>query len=124
MDPPWSTHVEYSGLPECIGELSAFDPAYFEAMEAAFAEAERVLRDRRFLAVLTGDSFKKKRGFVGIGATFYGMLSQRFRPVDHVAVSRGNKSLGDARHRKAAQEGNFFLRGFHHLLIFKKEADA
>ena len=37
--------------PSCIGELDAFEPAYFEAMDAVFAEAERVLRDRRYLAV-------------------------------------------------------------------------
>jgi hypothetical protein len=27
MDPPWSTHGEYSGLPECIGSLTGFDGA-------------------------------------------------------------------------------------------------
>ena len=43
MDPPYSTHVRYSGLPDCIGELDAFEPAYFEAMDGAFAEAQRVL---------------------------------------------------------------------------------
>ena len=121
MDPPYSTHIEYSGRPDCIGELSAFEADYFEAMDLVFDEAKRVLRDRRFLAVYVGDSFKKKRGFVGIGATFYGMLATRFRPVDHIAVVRGNRKLSDARHKKAAQEGNFFLRGFQHLLIFKKE---
>lgn len=121
MDPPYSTHVRYSGRPDCIGELDAFEPAYFEAMEAVFAEADRVLRDRRFLAVLVGDSFKKKRGFVPIGARFSGMLSERFRPIDHVAVVRGNRKLEKPRHHRAAAEGNFFLRGFHHLLIFKKE---
>jgi DNA modification methylase len=121
MDPPYSTHVEYSGQDDCIGELDAFGSEYFEAMGAAFAEADRILRDRRYLAVFCGDSFKKKRGFVGIGATFYSMLAQRFRPVDHVAVVRGNRKLERPTHHRAAAEENFFLRGFHHLLIFKKE---
>jgi len=121
MDPPYSTHVEYSGRPDCIGELSAFDEAYFAAMGEAFAEAWRTLRDRRYLAVLAGDSFVKKRGFVPIGARFSGMLGARFRPVDHVAVVRGNRNLEKPRFHKAAAEGNFFLRGFQHLLIFKKE---
>ena len=121
MDPPYSTHLEYSGDAACIGDLSAFDEAYFEAMEAVFAEAERVLRDRRYLAVLVGDTFKKKRGFVGIGARFHGMLARRFRAIDHVAVVRGNRKLEQPRYHRAAAEGNFFLRGFHHLLLFKKE---
>lgn len=124
MDPPYSTHVKYSGAPECIGELDAFEPAYFEAMDAVFGEAERVLRDRRMLAVLVGDSFKKKRGFVPIGARLAVMLERRFRAVDHVAVVRGNRKLEAPRFHRAAEEGNFFLRGFHHLLIFKKEVGA
>ncbi len=122
LDPPYSTHIEYGGSSDCIGELSAFEPAYFEAMEGVFAEVERVLRDRRYMAVLVGDSFQKKRGFVGIGATFYGMLARRFRPIDHVAVVRGNRTLEKPNFHRAAAEGNFFLRGFLHLLLFKKEA--
>ena len=121
MDPPYSTHVEYSGKAECIGELDAFEPGYFEAMEQVFAEADRVLRDRRYLAVYCSDSFKKKRGFVPIGATFSAMLARRFKPVDHVAVVRGNRKLENPSFHRAAAEENFFLRGFNHLLIFKKE---
>lgn len=121
MDPPYSTHVEYSDAPGCIGRLSAFEPAYFEALEAAFAEAERVLRDRRYLAVYVGDSFEKRRGFAGIGARLFAQLERRFRPIDHVAVVRGNRTLEKPSFHRAAAEGNFFLRGFQHLLIFKKE---
>ncbi len=121
MDPPYSTHLEYSRDEDCIGELDAFGGGYFEAMEQVFAEADRVLRDRRYLAVYCSDSFKKKRGFIGIGATFFQMLATRFRPVDHVAVVRGNRKLEKPNFHRAAEEGNFFLRGFNHLLIFKKE---
>ena len=121
MDPPYSTHVEYSDSPDCIGKLDAFEPEYFEAMESVFDEADRVLRDRRYLAVFVGDSFKKKRGFVPIGARFLVSLERRFRPVDHVTVTRGNRKLEQPRFHKAAAEGNFYLRGFHHLMLFKKE---
>ncbi|MCP3915985.1 MAG: site-specific DNA-methyltransferase [bacterium] len=121
MDPPYSTHVEYSGQDDCIGELSAFEPAYFEAMDAVFAEVDRILRDRRFLAVYVSDTFKKKKGFVPIGAKLSELLSRRFRPIDHVAVVRGNRKLEKPQFHKAAAEGNFFLRGFNHLMIFKKE---
>lgn len=124
MDPPYSTHLAYSGRDDCIGELDAFGPEYFEAMDRAFAEAERVLKDRRYLAVYCSDSFKKKRGFVPIGSTFAAMLARRFRPVDHVAVVRGNRKLEQPNHHRVAAEENFFLRGFNHLLIFKKERPA
>ena len=120
MDPPYSTHVDYSDDPDCIGKLDAFEPEYFEAMESVFDEADRVLRDRRYLAVFVGDSFKKKRGFVPIGARFLVSLEQRFVAVDHVAIVRGNRKLEKPRFHKAAAEQNFFLRGFNHLMLFKK----
>jgi len=121
MDPPYSTHIEYSEEPGCIGKLDAFDDSYFEALDGAFAEAQRCLKDRRYLAVYVSDSFEKKKGFVGIGARLFSMLEQRFRPIDHVAVVRGNRTLEKPAFHRAAAEGNYFLRGFNHLLIFKKE---
>jgi len=123
MDPPYSTHVDYSDDPDCIGKLEAFEPAYFEAMEQVFDEAERVLRDRRYLAVFVGDSFKKKRGFVPIGARFLVSLEQRFVAIDHISIVRGNRKLEKPRYHKTAAEQNFFLRGFNHLMIFKKVAE-
>lgn len=121
MDPPYSTHLSYSGQPDCIGELDAFEPGYFEAMEKVFAEAERILKDRRYLAVYCSDTFKKKRGFVGLGGRFFELLASRMKPVDHIAVVRGNRKLENTSHHRAAADENFFLRGFNHLLIFKKE---
>lgn len=121
MDPPYSTHVDYSPEPGCIGALSAFEGAYFEAMEQVFSEADRILRDRRYLALFVSDTFKKKQGFVPIAARLSAALSERFRPIDHVSVVRGNRKLEKPAFHKAAAEGNFFLRGFTHLMIFKKE---
>lgn len=123
MDPPYSTHVEYSDEPDCIGKLDAFEEEYFDAMELVFDEADRVLRDRRYMAVFVGDSFKKKRGFVPIGARFLVSLSRRFKPIDHISIVRGNRKLESPNFHKAAADGNFFLRGFNHLMIFKKERD-
>ena len=121
MDPPYGTHLDYSDDPNCIGKLSAFDEAYFEALDGAFAEADRVLRDRRYLACYVSDSFEKKKGFVPIGARLSGLRSARFRPIDHVSVVRGNRKLQKPAFHRAAADGNFFLRGFQHLMIFKKE---
>lgn len=128
MDPPYSTHLTYGnrdeqGAGQGIGALDAFEPGYFEALDRVFGEVDRCLRDRRYLALYVSDTFKKKRGFVGIGAQLFQLLERRFRPVDHVAVVRGNKKLDDPRFHKGATEGNFFLRGFNHLLIFKKERE-
>ncbi|MFT5285160.1 MAG: DNA modification methylase [Planctomycetota bacterium] len=121
MDPPYSTHLEYSGSPDCIGRLPAESPEYFAALEQAFDEAFRILRDRRYFALYISDSFKKKSGFVGIGMECYFLLRQRFKPVDHIAVVRGNRKLEKPGFHRAAVDGNFFLRGFNHLMIFKKE---
>jgi len=125
LDPPYSTHLDYAkgAAPRAgdLGALDAFEPAYFEAFERVFAELERCLKDRRYLALYVSDSFKKKRGFVGIGARLFAQLERRFRAVDHVAVVRGNRKLEKPRFHKVAEEENFFLRGFNHLLIFKKE---
>ena len=124
MDPPYSTHLSYSERGECIGKLDAFEPGYFEALDAAFGEAARCLRDRRYLAVYVSDSWKPKKGFAGIGYELYALLKRRFRPVDAVAVVRGNRKLEKPSFHRAAAEGNFFLRGFNHLLIFKQERGA
>jgi adenine-specific DNA-methyltransferase len=121
MDPPYSTHIEYSDAPDCIGKLDAHGSAYFEALERVFDEVDRVLKDRRYLAVYVSDTFEKKTGFVGIGARLFVALEARFKPVDHICVVRGNRTLEKPAYHKAAAEENFFLRGFNHLLIFKKE---
>jgi hypothetical protein len=50
------------------------------------------------------------------------MLRERgFKPIDIVAVERFNQKLGHGQWHKAAEEGNFFLRGFNYLMIFKKQ---
>jgi hypothetical protein len=116
------THLEYGDDPRCIGKLDALrGDEYYEAMDAVFAEVERVLRDRRYLALYVSDSFKKGEGFAAIGCELYALLRKRFKPVEHVCVVRGNRTLEKPNFHRAAAEGNFFLRGFNHLLIFKKQ---
>ena len=125
MDPPYGTHLEYGDDPRDIGKLDALvGDEYFRAMDAVFAEVERVLRDRRYLALYVSDSFKKGNPFGALGAELFALLRQRFRPVDHIAVVRGNRTLEKPNFHRAAAEGNFFLRGFNHLLIFKKQRDS
>lgn len=120
MDPPYSDNLTYSDDPRCIGKINATDPAYFEALDAAFAEAWRVLKDRRYAAVFICDYHAKRKGFVPIGTHCMALLMQYFRPIDHICVVRHNRTLHDGRRRRAAVEDNVFMRGFNHLLVVKK----
>ena len=128
IDPPYSTHVDYSDDPDCIGKLDAADPrgGYFEAMSRVFAEAFRVLREKRHLAVYVSDSWKKRPpgsglpSFMPIGFELFAMLRQNFEPVDIVCVVRRNAKLKKGNWARAAEEGNFFLRGFNYLMIVRK----
>lgn len=127
LDPPYSTHVDYSDDPACIGKLDAAGDdegrAYYDAMSQVFAQADRVLRPRRYLAVYVSDSFRKRKPggvFMPIGFRLFSILEQRFTPVDIICVVRHNQKLQRGNWRKAAEEGNFFLRGFNYLMLFKK----
>jgi adenine-specific DNA-methyltransferase len=119
IDPPYGQNLKYSGKPECIGELDARQQEYFDAMQLVFEEAWRVLKPGGHFAVYVCDVWTRKM-FVPIGSHFLFMLSQIFEVVDHVAVARGNKDLDKGNYHKAAEETNFYLRGFNHLLIFRK----
>ena len=138
LDPPYSTHIDYSDAPECIGRLDAgeIDPrtgeagrAYYEAMEAVIRETHRVLKNRRYMALYVSDSYKKRKGrdagpaFMPIGFELFSILRRYYTPADIVCVVRHNSKLQRANWRKAAEEGNFFLRGFNYLFIMKKEDD-
>lgn len=123
VDPPYSTHIRYSDDPACIGKLDAGDPdgAYVGAMDRVIGEIHRVLKDRRYLALYVSDSYRKKAGFTPIGFELFERLRARFKPVDIIAVVRRNQKLERGNWRKAADDGNFFLRGFNYLFIMKKE---
>lgn len=123
-DPPYSDNLSYSDDPRCIGRLNAADEAYFEALDATFAEMFRVLRDRRYVGIYICDYHSKKHGFVPIGTRCMALLMQYFRPIDHVCVTRHNKHLGMGNRRRQAVADNVFMRGFNHLLIAKKELDG
>jgi len=135
IDPPYSTHVDYSDDPRCIGKLDASEPAereeqmmgtaYYEAMEEVICEIDRVLKPGRHMGLYVSDSWKKKRGrkagtFMPIGFELFSIMRDYFEPVDIIAVVRHNEKLGRDNWAKAAEEQNFFLRGFNYLFIMKK----
>lgn len=121
VDPPYSDHLTYSGQPDCIGELSADSPDYYIEMGKVFSEIYRILRPGRYMAIYISDSYKKGRPFMPIGPRVFFMLSEKFTPVDIVAVVRHNAKLKRRHWHTSAIEGNYFLRGFHYLFIFYKE---
>jgi hypothetical protein len=89
-------------------------------MRNVLGEAARVLRDNGMLAIYVCDVFKKDRGFFPLGFELFEMARKDFIPHDMIAVVRHNKTLAMGNYRKAADEGNFFLRGFNHLMLFRK----
>ena len=120
IDPPYSTHVKYSDNPKCIGELDAHTSIYFAAMKQVLHECVRVLKTRRYLALYVCDSYAKGKGFAPIGFELFSLLRQKLQPVDIIAVTRHNKTLKRNHWHTSAVEGNFFLRGFNYLFLFKK----
>ncbi len=138
IDPPYSTHVDYSDDPRCIGKLDALsgtgvpksrrgdppvysDNDYYRAMRQVISEAHRILKPKKHLALYVSDSFRNNEGFAPIGFNLFAIMCERFEPVDIVAAVRRNAKLDKGNFRKAADEGNFMMRGFNYLLIVKKK---
>src|SRR3954453_537416 len=127
IDPPYGTHIDYGPDPRDIGKLDVADGgrAYYDAMEQAIREIHPVLKPGRPRAPYVSDSYVHggspgEGTFHPIGFELFAILRKHFEPVDIVAVVRHNKTLEMGNYRKAAEEGNFFLRGFNYLFIMKK----
>lgn len=120
IDPPYSTHIDYGPDARDIGKLEAAGGAYYEAMEQVIGEIHRILKPARHMALYVSDSYVHGRGFYPIGFELFALLRKRLEPVDIIAVTRHNKTLGMGNYRRAAEEGNFFLRGFNYLFVMRK----
>jgi len=124
IDPPYGDHIDYSDDPACIGKLSPFDERYYQAMGMVLREATRVLRPGGVLGLYVCDFFLKKQGFAPVGFGLFDQIAQLLSPIDIVAVVRHNRTLALGNYRKAAEEQNFFLRGFNYLFIAEKVRSA
>lgn len=132
LDPPYSTHINYSDEPECIGKLDAGGPdrgrAYYRAMTQAIAEAARVLRPGRHLGLYVSDSRREvgegRTEFMPIGFELFAIMRERLEPIDIVAVARHNAKLKERPRRERAAEINALDRGFNYLFIMRKPAPA
>lgn len=126
IDPPYSTHVNYSDDPRCIGKLDAArageKDGYFAAMDRVIGEIARVLRPGGHMALYVSDSWRKESGgvFMPIGFDLFEIMRRRLTPVDIIAVARRNQKLDRPNWHRAAEEQNFFLRGFNYLFIMQK----
>lgn len=120
VDPPYSTHLDYGPDPRDIGKLDVASGEYFPAMAQVISEIHRILRPGGYMALYVSDSYVHGQGFHPIGFGLFDLLRQRLEPIDIVAVTRHNKTLEMGNYRKAAEEGNFFLRGFNYLFIMRK----
>lgn len=121
IDPPYSTHIDYGPDPRDIGKLDASGPEYYAAMDQVFGEIFRVLKPGKHTGLYVSDSYVHGEGFYPIGfELFQRLLARGFEPVDIVAVTRHNRTLEMGNYRKAAEEQNFFLRGFNYLFILRK----
>jgi adenine-specific DNA-methyltransferase len=119
FDPPYADNLDYSDDPRCLGKLKA-DGRWQKAMRLVLDECARVLRDDRVLAVYVCDVWTKGR-FHPLGFEVFEMAKKHFVPLDVVAVVRHNRTLEMGNYRKAADEGNFMLRGFNYLLLLRKQ---
>jgi adenine-specific DNA-methyltransferase len=123
IDPPYSTHIEYTDDRRCIGKLPASESAYYDAMDQVIGEIHRILKPGKYMGLYVSDSFVKGKGFYPLGFELFALLRKRFTPVDIISVTRHNKTLDMGNYRAAAEDGNFFLRGFNYLFIMQKPAD-
>lgn len=124
MDPPYGDHIHYSDDADCIGRLSAYDPAYYRAMHRVVRESARVLKPKGVFALYVCDYFEKKHGFAPVGFQLFMSIAESLSIIDVVSVARHNKSLEMGNYRKAAEDGNFFLRGFNYLFIAERPANV
>jgi DNA modification methylase len=120
VDPPYGDHIDYSADPACIGKLSAYDPRFYAELEKVVREAARVLRPGGTLGVYVCDYFEKKRGFAPVGFGLFDAIARTLVPVDVIAVTRHHRTLLMGNYHKAAEEQNFFLRGFNYLFVARK----
>lgn len=120
VDPPYGDHIHYSDDPRCIGKLSAYDPRFYQEMGKVLRECARVLAPGGVLGLYCCDYFEKKRGIACVGFELFALALEHLRPLDVIAVVRHHKTLSMGNYRRAAEEGNFYLRGFNYLFLLRK----
>ena len=127
IDPPYLDHIKYSNDRRCLGRYGRQQlRTYLTGMTQVIGELRRSLSRFGVLAIYVSDSYHHRSTRAGGDFTALNMelalIARRlkFTPLDHIAVTRHNKTLDMGNYRAAAERENFFLRGFNHLLLFRK----
>ena len=122
FDPPYADNLRYSDDPACIGKLDA--DHWGPAMGDVIKEARRILRPDGVLAMFVCDVLHVKAGkrtFHPLGLQL-GVMAEdmKLEMVDHVVAIRHGKALEDGPGKQQAERDGFLLRGFSHVLVFKR----
>jgi adenine-specific DNA-methyltransferase len=92
-------------------------------MDLVITEIHRVLKPGRHMALYVSDSYEHSKAggsFHPLGFELFDRMRQKFEPADIISVVRHNKTLEMGNYRKAAEDGNFYLRGFNYLFVMRK----
>ena len=120
IDPPYSDNIKYNDHPQNIGNISCENKDFFNEMETVIKEIYRILKSNKIMALLIGDHWRKKTGFIPVGFNIFQILNKYFETVDIICVVRRNQTSNTSIWHKRAKEYNFYLRGFKYLFIMRK----
>lgn len=123
IDSPYGDNVKYNDEPANIGNISAEDDEFYNALGEVAGELYRVLKPGKALGWLIGDQWVKRK-FTPVGLNIYRLLTEAegasFIPMDLICVTRRNQSSNTGLWHYRAIKNNFYLRGFKHLIIVRK----
>ena len=120
IDSPYGDNVKYNDEPANIGNISAEDDEFYDALGQVASELYKVLKPGKVLGWLIGDQWVKRK-FTPVGFNVYRMLEETgFIPVDLICIARRNQSSNTGIWHYRAVKHNFYLRGFKHLIIMRK----
>lgn len=121
IDSPYGDNVNYNDQLGNIGNLSAEQHDFYDALRMVANELFRVLKQGKTLGWLIGDQWVKKR-YTPVGMHIYHMLVDEvgFIPIDWVVVARRNQSSNTGLWAYRARQHNFYLRGHKHLILVRK----
>lgn len=119
IDSPYGDNIRYNDHPKNIGRLSAESSEFYESLDMVANECHRVLKPDKVIGWVMGDQWVQKK-FTPVGFKIYQILEKHFEPVDIIVVVRRNQSSNTGMWHHRAITHNFYLRGYKHLLIFRK----
>jgi SAM-dependent methyltransferase len=119
LDSPHGDNLWYSEVKFCVGRLAAESSDFFSSLDTIAKEVQRTLKPGGVVAWIISDQYRHG-GFTPVGFGLFEVLKRRFQPVDILCLVRrnGHTDIPEWEHR--ARAGNFYLRGFKYILVFRK----